>query len=260
MALANPGARRADVGRDRQRLIGRDGRRAHRGIDETKRRRDQSVSRSTRIVAAWVHAKKKSFVATERDKPEHVARRRRFCELLALMNPKRFVFIDESFCMTGMRRPCAWSLRGERVRGTKPFRTWRTLSLVGAIRLGQRPRLMTHRGVVNGRVFLRFVKTRLLPWIRPNDIVVMDNLQTHKMRAVKVAIESVGAHPIFLPAYSPDLNPIELWWADMKRELRRLAHNTESELGSAVRRLRASLSLSKVAGWFRFSWRHGQLN
>jgi transposase len=259
MAVSNSRPHRANAHRDRERGIGRNRRGAHRGPGEAKRYGNESISGSARAVAPRVHAKKKSFLATERDKPEHVARRRRFCELLALMNPRRFIFLDESFCMTGMRRPCGWSPRGQRVGGRKPFRTWRTLSLVGAIRLGERPRLMTHRGVVNGRVFMRFVRTRLVPWIRRDDIVVMDNLQTHKMRAVTLAIEAVGAHAVFLPAYSPDLNPIELWWADMKRELRTLAYDTETQLGQAVRRIRAALAPSKIAGWFRFSWRHAQL-
>jgi transposase len=176
------------------------------------------------------------------------------------MNARRLVFIDESFCKTGMRREYGWGRRGERVAGTRPGRTWKTVSLIGAIRLGERPKLMTHRGSVDGRVFLRFVKRRLVPWLRRGDVVVMDNLNSHKMRAVRAAIEQAGAWPIYLPTYSPELNPIELWWADMKRELRSLAINAEDELRRAARRLRARLPVEKIAGWFRFSWRHLQLN
>ena len=135
---------------------------------------------------------------------------------------------------------------------------WRTVSLVGAIRLGSKPKLMTHRGSVNGRTFLRFVKRRLVPWLRRGDVVVMDNMNMHKMRAVRDAIEAIGAFPIYLPTYSPELNPIELWWGDMKRELRSLAINAEDQLRRAARKLRAALPLSKIAGWFRFSLRHAQ--
>ena len=152
----------------------------------------------------------------ERDTPENRARRRGFCSFLTLTNAERLVFIDESFCKTGMRREYGRSLRGERVTGTRPFRSWKTISLIGAIRLGARPKLMTHRGAVNGRTFLRFVKTRLGPWLRPGDIVVMDNLNMHKMNAVRQAIVDVGATVIYLPTYSPELNPIEMLWADMK--------------------------------------------
>jgi transposase len=159
-----------------------------------------------------------------------------------------------------MRREHGWAPRGERAVGTRPFRSWKTLSLIGAIRLGCRPKLMTHHGAVDGRVFTRFVRHRLVPWLRRGDVVVMDNLNMHKMKRVRDAIEAAGALPIYLPTYSPELNPIELWWADLKRHLRTLAINTQPELARAARRLRASLPIDKIAGWFRFSMRHAQVN
>ena len=134
------------------------------------------------------------------------------------------------------------------------------MSLIGAIRLGERPRLMTHRGSVNGAVFLRYVKRCLAPWLRRGDIVIMDNLNFHKMKVVRKAIEAVGATPIYLPTYSPELNPIEMWWADMKRVLRKLAINNESELRRAARRLRAALPIAKIAAWFRKARREAQVN
>lgn len=159
-----------------------------------------------------------------------------------------------------MRREHGWSRRGERVVGQRPFRSWKTLSIIGAIRLGKRPLAMTNRGPVNGRIFLRFVRTRLVPWLRPGDVVVMDNLNFHKMAAVRAAIEAAGATPVYLPTYSPELNPIELWWADMKRQLRKLGADTELALAKAVRRLRAGVPIEKIAGWFRFSLAHAQIN
>jgi transposase len=190
-------------------------------------------------------------VATERNTPAHRAYRRAFCARLLALNLRRLVFLDESFCKTGMRREHGWSRRGTRVQGTRPFRAWKTLSLIGAIRVGERPRLMTHHGPVNGPVFLRFVKKRLCPWLRRGDVVFLDNLNIHKMRAVRDAIEAVGATPVYLPTYSPELNPIELWWADMKRHLRKLGADVLDGLAQAARRLRASLALSKLDGWFR---------
>jgi transposase len=114
---------------------------------------------------------------------------------------------------------------------------------------------MTHRGAVNGRTFLGFVKTRLGPWLRAGDIVVMDNLNMHKMNAVRQAIVDVGATVIYLPTYSPELNPIERLWADRKRDLRTLAVNLVSELAAAIRRLRTRVPIEKTAGWFRHSHR-----
>jgi transposase len=118
---------------------------------------------------------------------------------------------------------------------------------------------MTHRGSVNGKVFLRYVKRHLAPWLRPGDVVIMDNLNFHKMKVVRAAIEAVGATPIYLPTYSPELNPIEMWWADMKRALRRLAINNEPELRRAARKLRATLPLAKIAAWFRKARREAQI-
>lgn len=172
----------------------------------------------------------------------------------------RLVFLDESYCATGMRRDFAWSRRGSRAFSTRPFGKWKTVSLIGAIRVGCRPKLMTHRGAVNGRVFLRFVRQRLCPWLRPGDVVLMDNLGVHKVAGVREAIASVGAIALYLPPYSPDLNPIELWWADVKRQLRKLALDGELELAKAVRRLRASLPISKVSAWFDHAVPHLQLN
>lgn len=179
---------------------------------------------------------------------------------MTALRQRRLVFIDESYCKTGMRREYGWAPRGERAVGTRPFRSWKTLSLVGAIRLGARPKLMTHRGAINGRVFTRFVRQRLVPWLRRGDVVVMDNLNMHKMRRVRDAIEAAGALPLYLPTYSPELNPIELWWADLKRELRALAINSQDDLARAARRLRASLPTDKIAGWFRFSMKNAQVN
>jgi transposase len=126
-----------------------------------------------------------------------------------------------------MRREYARSLRGQRVTGTRPFRT---ISLIGAIRLGERPKIMTSKTSVNGAIFLRFVKTRLAPWIYPGDIVVMDNISIRKMRVVSEAIGDAGGLPVYLRTYSPELNPIERLWADMKRRLRTLALNAQDEL------------------------------
>ena len=159
-----------------------------------------------------------------------------------------------------MRREFGWSMRGERAFGKRMGASWKTLSLIGAMRLGERPRLMTHRGAVNGRTFLRFIRERLAPTLRFGDIVVMDNLSTHKMKSVREAIERVHATVVFLPTYSPELNPIELWWGDIKRILRTLAIDTEAELAKAARRLRAKLPLDKIKGWFRYARKHAQLN
>jgi len=159
-----------------------------------------------------------------------------------------------------MRREYGWSQRGERVAGTRPFRAWKTVALIGAIRLGEKPRLMTHRGTVDGKVFRKFVRRYLVPWLRPGDVVLLDNLNIHKMRAVRDAIERAGATPVYLPTYSPELNPIELWWNDLKRQLRKLGLNAEDLLRRAVRQLRAATPVAKISAWFRNALRHAHIN
>lgn len=172
----------------------------------------------------------------------------------------KLVFVDESFCKTGMRREYGWSPRGTRSIGKMPVRAWKTVSLVGAIRLDQRPRLMTHRGSVDGRVFIRFVRRYLAPSLRHGDIVFLDNLNIHKMKRVRQLIEAAGASVFYLPTYSPELNPIELWWNDLKRELRKLSIDDEPNLRKAARRERARLALRKIRGWFRNALREARDN
>jgi transposase len=173
---------------------------------------------------------------------------------------ENIVFLDESFCSNAMAREYGWSRIGERVIGTKPGRSWKTLTLVGAIRIGHKPKLMTHQGAVNGRVFLRFVRERLVPWLKPGDVVVMDNLGSHKVLGVREAIERAGAIVLYLPAYSPDMNPIELWWSDVKRQLRTRAARSLDELACAARQIRAATPINKIAAWFHHSLRFNQVN
>ena len=132
---------------------------------------------AARDAAPRVIAKKKTFTALERDTPERRAYRRTYCKWLLTTLSSRLVFIDESACKTGMRREFGSSVCGERAFGKRMGASWKTLSVIGAIRLGERPRLMTHRGAINGTVFLHFVRTRLVPSLHIGDIVVIDNLR-----------------------------------------------------------------------------------
>jgi len=176
------------------------------------------------------------------------------------MEAGRLVFIDESFVKTGMCREYGWGPRGERVVGSRPLRNWKTVSVIGAIRLGEKPRLMTHPGTVNGSVFQRFVRRSLVPCLRRGDLVVMDNLNFHKSQTVRDDIARAGAQAVYLPTYSPELNPIELLWADLKRDLRKLAINDEPKLRAAVRRLRRRVRTRKVAGWFSHALDQARFN
>ncbi|WP_244224815.1 IS630 family transposase [Corallococcus sicarius] len=176
------------------------------------------------------------------------------------MDVRRLVFLDESFCNTSMAREDGWAPVGQRARGLRPGGRWTTLTLVGAIRVGCRPKLMTHPRAINGCLFVRFVRQRLCPWLHPGDVVLMDNLGAHKVKGMRQAIEAVGACVVYLPTYSPDFNPIELWWADLKRQLRKRAPRALNELAQTVRQLRAATPLAKLAAWFRHCLAFLQLN
>lgn len=180
--------------------------------------------------------------------------------LLTIIDARRLVFLDESSCNTAMAREYGWAPIGQRAIGERPGRSWKTLTLIGAIRIGHKPKLMTHRGAVNGKVFLHYVRRRLVPWLNPGDVVLLDNLGAHKVKGVREAIEAVGASVLYLPAYSPDMNPIELWWSHLKRDLRRIGARAIDELARAARRLRAATNLDNLAAWFRHCLSFPQVN
>jgi transposase len=224
----------------------------HRGSDEC-------LKRQAGVAPTPVLAKRKKFVACERDTPENTYRRLVVAATLLTVSAEKLVFLDESFCSNDMAREHGWGPIGQRVFGSRPGRSWKTLTLLGAIRLGSKPLLATHHGSVNRIVFLEFVEEHLVPWLRPGDVVVMDNLSSHKVSGVREALESAGAVVLYLPPYSPDMNPIELWWSDVKRQLRTRAARTLVELEEAAREIADTTEGAKVAAWFRHALRFGQV-
>jgi transposase len=144
------------------------------------------------------------------------------------------VFIDETWVKTNLTRLAGWCQRGQRLLGKVPHGHWKTLTLVAALR---------HNGVVapcvfdapiNGRSFLAYVRQILVPTLRPGDIVVLDYLGSHESSAVREAIRAAGARPLFLPPYSPDLNPIEQVFAKLKTPLRKQDARTIEAICRAV--------------------------
>lgn len=119
-----------------------------------------------------------------------------------------------------------WKARGARLIGKAPHGRWRTLTFLAALRCDRIEAPCLFEGPINGMRFLTYVRQFLLPTLKAGDVVVMDNLGSHKARAVRQAIRSVGAKLLFLPPYSPDLNPIEQVFAKLKQGLRRAAERT----------------------------------
>ncbi len=166
------------------------------------------------------------------------------------MNPAKLVFLDESGSHISMTRPYARAPIGIRAVGRTPRNRGRVLTMIGALaRTGFRA-LMTIEGGTTGAVFLTFVTDYLGPRLKKGDVVVLDNLAAHHATGVREAIEAVGARVVYLPPYSPDLNPIELGWSKVKSVLNRIGARTVVRLNRAVRTAVASVTPSDGAGWF----------
>lgn len=138
-----------------------------------------------------------------------------------MIDGRRLVFIDETWIKTNMTRLRGWSKLGQRLIGKAPYGHWKTLTLVAALRHDGVIAPCVFDGPINGPSFLAYVRKFLVPALRPGDIVVLDNLGSHKGADVQAAIEEAGARLVFLPAYSPDLNPIEQVFSKMKTLLRK---------------------------------------
>jgi transposase len=151
-----------------------------------------------------------------------VARRRaRWKAYQGRIATSRLVFIDETWVKTNMAPLRGWGLRGRRLRAYAPYGHWKTLTFIAALRCDRIDAPWVIDGPINGELFGLYVEKVLAPTLAPGDVVVMDNLGSHKGRAARAAIRARGAHLIFLPPYSPDLNPIEQVFAKLKHLMRR---------------------------------------
>ncbi len=142
------------------------------------------------------------------------------------VDPRRLVFIDETWAKTNMAPLRGWAPRGQRLRTKVPFGHWKTMTFVAALRHDRIDAPWVLDGPINGDSFRTYVEQVLVPTLGPGDIVIMDNLGSHKGRAARTAIRAAGARLLFLPPYSPDLNPIEQVFAKLKHLLRNAAQRT----------------------------------
>jgi transposase len=164
------------------------------------------------------------------------------------------VFLDESGFDTRLTRTHARAPRGQRAHGKAPGGRWQRLTLIGALALDGLCAAMTVAGATDTRVFLAFVTQVLIPALkstRPDAIVVMDNLAAHKAAVVRRALDAAGIGYRYLPAYSPDMNPIELAWSKLKAYLRAKAARSREALERAIPDALATVTPSNALGWFR---------
>jgi putative transposase len=165
-------------------------------------------------------------LASERDRPDVVRRRRRWRSLQTRLDPSRLVFLDETWAKTNMAPLRGWSRRGQRLNAKVPHAHWKTMTFLAALRCDRIDAPCVFDGPINGVRFLAYVTEVLVPTLKPGDVVVLDNLGSHKGKAVRDAIRNAGARLAFLPPYSPDLNPIEQVFAKLKHLLRNAQERT----------------------------------
>ena len=204
-----------------------------------------------RAEAAADDFQKKVIHAAEQQRPDVQARRAAWIVEQVGWEPSRLVFIDESGARTNLTRQYGRCLRGRRLVAYAPHGHWKTTTLVVALREDGLTAPMVLDGAMNGRAFLAYVRQVLVPVLRPGDLVVLDNLSSHKSVNVREAIEQAGAHLVYLPPYSPDLNPIELAFSKLKWLLRSAAERTVDALWSRLGQLLDAFPPQQCQNYFR---------
>lgn len=177
--------------------------------------------------------------------------KRRWWEILVQSKPwPRLVFLDETGADTKMTRRYGWGLKSARVIGHVPHGHWKTSTFVAALRSTGLTAPMVLDGPMDGECFLTYVKQFLTPTLKRGDMVVMDNLPCHKQAGVTEAIRQVGADALYLPPYSPDLNPIEKAFAKLKTLLRKAAERTTEALWNRLGALVDEFSPKECLNYF----------
>jgi transposase len=181
-----------------------------------------------------------------------VARRRaRWKAYQHRLDATRLVFIDETWAKTNMTPLRGWAPRGRKLVARAPRGRWRTLTFLAALRCDRIDAPCVIDGPIDGESFRAYVEQILVPTLKPGDIVIIDNLGSHKGKAVRHAIRSAGARLFFLPPYSPDLNPIEQVFAKLKTLLRKAAKRTIEDTWRQIGTLLSDFSPQECANYFR---------
>jgi len=166
------------------------------------------------------------------------------------VEPLNLIFLDETGVLLGLTRTHGRSPQGERVYATKPFYRGEKVTVIGAISLHKVVALMTIDDSMNGKAFEVFVEKFLVPELWSEAVVIMDNLSAHKLASIAPMIEAVGARVICLSPYSPDFNPIELWWSQLKSFLRRFSPTTPEMLDTIIAVALDLMNPKHLRNWF----------
>lgn len=192
-------------------------------------------------------------MAGERDRPDVARRRAQWIKYQDRVDPSRLVFIDETWTKTNMAPLRGWAPCGMRLVTKAPHGHWNTTTFLAALRHDRIEAPWLFEGPINGESFAIYVEKVLLPTLQPGDIVIMDNLGSHKGKIIRRLIRSVGARLLFLPKYSPDLNPIEQVFAKLKHLLRKAAARTVEAVCAAIGELLGAFTKDECANYFKNS-------
>jgi len=177
--------------------------------------------------------------------------RQEFRERIRTFDRNNLVFVDESGINLAMSRLYARALKGKRAQGDRPNKRGKNVTLIGAMGLRGIVGSMTFQGGTDTLAFKTFVNEVLVPNLWSGACVVMDNFSSHKVAGIKEAIESVGAHLIYLSPYSPEFSPIENCWSKIKEFLRSTAARTYEDLDKAITEALKTVTLDDIIGWFK---------
>jgi putative transposase len=188
--------------------------------------------------------------ATGQDRPDVARRRAQWLNYQPKIEPSRLVFIDETSTKTNMAPLRGWAPRGARLPGKAPFGHWNTMTFLAALRWDRVAAPWLLNKPINGERFQIDVEEVLAPTLSPGDIVIMDNLGAHKAKAVRAAIRGAGAKLLFLPKYSPDLNPIEKLFAKIKHHLRKAQARSVDAVCQTIGQILATVTPQECSNYF----------
>lgn len=192
-------------------------------------------------------------MARERDTERNRLKRREFLERLPSLKARNLVFLDESGFRLDSPPRYGWAPIGEKAPGKGTHGRWETMTMIGAVALDGFRGFLTIDSGTTSEVFNAFVEKQLVPNLRRGDVVVMDNLSSHKNPTARKLIEDAGAKILFLPPYSPEFNPIEKVWGKLKDIIRRLPSKTRELFDKAVAAAMRQISTTNIREWTAFA-------
>ena len=194
--------------------------------------------------------KKKTLKASEQDREDVKTAREAWRDMQKKLSMHRIVCLDESAAKTNMTRLYGRALNGQRCYDSAPDSRWKTTTVLSSLRTDAHTACMIYEGGTSLAVFETYVAEVLCPSLRPGDVVIMDNLSSHKSPQITKMITDCGAALNYLPVYSPDLNPIEKMWSKMKAILRKLKARTQEELDAAIKIALDAVTPQDAVAWF----------